>query len=123
MKAKVIFPIIVLILIVLFTLTVNDSYFFNKAICKEKKALYTPKFNGIVVNKFLDSTNHRYQTLLLRDSTSQNILKIYFINEKSKFYLNVKKGDYIRKESGSLIISNMTTGIIDTLKFDCRKVY
>jgi len=119
MKTKTIISIIFVIFLVIFFSTVNDNYFFNRSICREKKEKYILKLDAIVTKRFIDSLNHNYKTLLLRDAITGRQTKLYIINESNGFYKNVTTGDILKKESQSLIIRNLTRNRIDTLKYNC----
>jgi hypothetical protein len=110
----------VFILIILF-LHFNNDFFFSRAICHEKKEMTNYYFNSIVINKYIDSTQHNYNTLLIKDLTTFKELKIYVVNESSGFYSVVNKGDTIVKAIGSLIVKNKTQKQLDTLKYNCSK--
>jgi hypothetical protein len=119
MKTRIIISIIFVIFLVIFFSTVNDNIFFNRSICREKKEKYTLKLDAIVTNRFIDSLNHNYKTLLLKDAITGHQIKLYIINESGGFYNNVAEGDLIKKEPESLIIRNLTRNRIDTLKYNC----
>lgn len=121
MKRKIIGSIIFAILLIVFFFAVNDSYFFNRSNCKEKEEKYILYLDAIVVGKFIDSINHNFKTLLLKDKSSVTNQKIYLINETSDFYCNVDIGDSIKKESKSLVIKNVSKNRIDTLIYNCNK--
>ncbi len=121
MKTKIIISIIFLTLLVILFSTINDNYFFNRSICKEKREKSNLKLNAIVIAKFSDSLNHNYNTLILKDIPTGHQIKLYIINESSGFYWHVTTGDCLNKESQSLIIKNLTKNRIDTLKYNCNK--
>lgn len=77
--------------------------------------------HAFVVDKYLDSTNHQYQTLIFKDLNSGKHERVYFINDTGMFYSSVCVGDTIIKEKGSLIINNISKNRIDTMKFDCSE--
>lgn len=48
MKTKIIISTIFVIFLVIFFSAVNDNYFFNRSICREKKEKYILKLDAIV---------------------------------------------------------------------------
>jgi hypothetical protein len=120
MKTKIIISIIFVIFLTIFFSSVNDNYFFNRSICREKKEKFILKLDAIVTARFIDSLNHNYKTLLLRDTLTGRQTKLYIINESSGFYNNVTAGDILKKEPQSLIIRNLTKNRIDTLNYKCK---
>lgn len=120
MKTKVIISIIFVIFLIILFSNINDNYFFNRSICREKREKYILKIDAIVTAKFIDSLNHNYNTLILKDTTTGRQMKLYIINESGGFYKNVTTGDILIKESESLIIRNLSKNRIDTLKYKCN---
>lgn len=101
-------------------LKINNDFFFSRAICYEEKEMTNHYFNSVIVNKYTDSNQHNYNTLLIKDLNSNNKIKIYIQNESGGFYSRISKGDTICKEKGSLIVINKTQGWIDTLDYKCK---
>lgn len=96
-----------------------NSYFLNETNCKELNEKSDLHLHAFVVEKYLDSANHLYQTLILKDVNSGSHERVYFISDASSFYSSVCIGDTIIKEKNSLIINNITKNRFDTLKFNC----
>lgn len=62
---------------------------------------------GKIINRFADRCNHSIKNIdvQISDSTYMNILPFEFFWTDDKLYANVKIGDSLFKNSGSLIIS------------------
>jgi hypothetical protein len=119
MKTKIIISVIFAILLVILFSNIDDNYFFNRSICREKREKFNLKIDAVVTTKFIDSLNHNYQTLILMDTTTGRKTKLYNINESGGFYKNVTLGDFLKKEPQSLIIRNITKNRLDTLN-NCK---
>jgi hypothetical protein len=109
-----------LLISIIILLNRNNDYFFSRAICYEKKEMNNYYFYSVVTNKYTDSTQHNYNTLLIKDLSRENIVKIYIENESGGFYARIFIGDTIIKEKGSLVVKNKTQGWIDTLNYKCK---
>mgnify|MGYP000521883921 CR=1 FL=1 len=120
MKRKIIVSITFVIFLIILMTSINDNYFFNRSICREKREKYILKIDAIVTAKFIDSLNHNYNTLILKDNSTGRQTKLYIINESDGFYKNVTTGDILIKESQSLIIRNLSKNRIDTLNYKCK---
>jgi len=79
------------------------------------------ELNGMVLEKFRDSTNHNYNTLIINDLQTNKNFKLYIINESGGFYKSVNIGDTIIKNTSSLIIKDITQGWTDTLNYNCKE--
>jgi hypothetical protein len=121
MKENVIRFAWLIIALILFYFLPKVNYFHNRAVCKEEMEVYHLKLNAIVQEKYLDSLNHNFNTLVLRDSSTGILRKIYFINEENGFYHRVSIGDYLVKESKSMVVVNITKKSENILKYNCKK--
>ena len=101
-------------------LKLNNDFFFSRAICYEKNEMINYYFNSVIIDKYTDSTQHNYNTLMIKDLNSNNKTKIYVVNESGGFYSRISKGDTIYKVEGSLKVINKSQGWIDTLNYKCN---
>jgi hypothetical protein len=120
MKKIVSITIAAFMIFLIVMLKMNKDSFFSRAICYEKKEMINYYFYSVIINKYTDSNQHNYNTLLIKDLNSENEIKIYMVNESGGFYSRIFKGDTIFKEKGSLIVINKTQGWIDTLNYKCN---
>jgi len=89
--------------------------------CNERDAMKNCEFYGAVVEKFKDSENHNFNSLIVFDSGTKLKIKLYFINEKSGFYNSVSSGDTLVKIKDSISIKNISTQKTFNLKYDCKE--
>lgn len=59
-------------------------------------------WNGKVTHKYLDSLNHGYQTILVKEV--YGISKVDFITDTSKVYQIIQVGDSVEKAKDSLAV-------------------
>ena len=77
-------------------------------------------WNGKVTDKYLDSLNHGYQTLLVEEKYGVN--KVYFITDTSKVYHIIQVGDSVDKAQDSLAVyvTTRTSRKRHLLKYICN---
>ncbi|MEG9329213.1 hypothetical protein V6B16_14815 [Salinimicrobium catena] len=77
------------------------------------------KYNGIVTEKYIDSINHMYKKVILKNSSKTNI--ILLDDEKSGLFRYLKNGDSIFKKNNSLKvhIKRNTSDTIFNLDYYC----
>lgn len=82
------------------------------------------KFNGMIVNKYIDSTDHSTKTVIIKNF-STSILDTFTLLDwdTSGFYYKIKINDTLIKDRGSDMISlKNRTGIVNyILDFGCDK--
>lgn len=59
-------------------------------------------WNGKVTDKYLDSLNHGYQTILVKEIYGTN--KVDFITDTSRIYQIIQVGDSVEKAKDSLAV-------------------
>lgn len=63
-------------------------------------------WNGKVTDKYLDSLNHGYQAILVKEVSGTN--KVYFITDTSRVYQLIPVGDSVKKAKDSLAVYIIT---------------
>ena len=63
-------------------------------------------WNGKVTNKYLDSLNHGYQTLIVQEVYGMQ--KVYFITDTSRVYQIIQVRDSVEKAKDSLAVYIIT---------------
>ncbi len=64
-------------------------------------------WNGKVTDKYLDSLNHGYQTIVVKEA--YGMTKVNFITDTSRVYQIIRVGDSVEKAKDSLAVY-ITTG-------------
>ena len=117
MKKHIVIVLLFFVLAILIKLT---GIFEGKSIfCIEKEEFKTKIFNCIIIDKYIDSSNHCFKALLLEDLITKKTEKIYIINENSGFYERARVNDTLFKEKNSLDIIINNEKSIHRLKYDC----
>ena len=63
--------------------------------CRLDKRFKNLVFNGVIINKYYDKTEHSYPTLDLKALTNDSIQKINLIGEKSNLFNMLQISDTI----------------------------
>ena len=72
--------------------------------CNHFKSLRNVTYNGVVINKFIDSTQHNYPTVVIRQ-IDNSIYKFDLTHDKSGLYGFLLIGDTLVKRKGSYNIN------------------
>ena len=82
----------------------NDERITNYSLCNDEEAVRMEYWGGVVSRKFLDSENHNYKTLEIKERANNRsrTFRLILSNDKSGLYPYVSEGDSIVKQSGSL---------------------
>lgn len=78
------------------------------------------KFEGLVVDKFMDKKNHNHATLKLRNSLGEQ--NIILTRDKSKIFNFVQVGDSISKEYGDINVFIRRDGKLYEIKLDYKVI-
>lgn len=103
----------VYILILLATSLLYLFYFtnnFNQAECTRLKDFKNLKLSGVIINKFIDSSEHSYPLIIIRDTLQKGKVAINLIYDTTKAYNILNIGDSIKKDFGSLYIQKKVSG-------------
>ncbi len=96
----------------------------SHARCDVLKEFLNNEFNGLVVNKYIDSTSHSTKTIVIKnfDRETPDFFTLLEWDE-SGFYYKVDKNDTILKERGKNIVhvKNGIRHFADTLYFGCER--
>jgi len=76
------------------------------------------KFNGVIIAKYLDSSQHFYPTIVLHQIITNDTLRFYLIHEKSQLYEFLEKGDIISKKANLNILTIKRSGAVLSKKID-----
>ena len=121
MKIKIIVIFVVTVLFILIEKPFEhfDSETSNQlSYCREKERARDQSFNGDLKDKYLDSQNHNYRTIVIR--TDSGLKKSWFLTmEQSGVFDKLNIGDSIVKEKGQLTIT--INSINFNLKYDCKR--
>jgi hypothetical protein len=90
--------------------------------CRVYKAFLPFAYHGIIIKKYIDSTQHSYHTVEIKNFDDAQIEKLLLDYDKTGFYWNVKINDTIHKKFGSdtVFINNSQGRKQYILKFDCK---
>jgi hypothetical protein len=116
----IIIGVFILLFIIILVIPSN-RYLFRGPICSEKADMTKLDLNAVAVDKFKDSLNHNYPTILFQDIKSKSKFKVYFINERSGFFNIIVIGDSVIKKPGSLELWTSNKNIKAPFSFDCKE--
>ncbi len=81
----------------------------NYTNCRIDQRFREISFDGVVVNKYLDKTQHSQPKVEILD-LENNLIRIYLYNEATGIYDKIRTNDTLRKKSGSNEIQVKTGG-------------
>lgn len=95
----------------------------NDSACNRLKDFKSYKYDYLVVNKYLDSTQHSYPTLVLQDSQGNIFQNQDLLMDNSGLFDFLTSGDSIRKQQGTVLVKVKNNKIDTTFKVDfgCEK--
>ena len=94
---------------------------FDAAPCNSYKDFKSYAYDYVVVNKYIDSSEHSYPTLILQDKKGNSLQNVDLIFDKSDLFDFLSIGDSIKKGTGTDIIRVLNSKIDTTFKvnFGC----
>lgn len=90
--------------------------------CRSLKAFLPLAYHGIIVKKYIDSTEHSYHTVEIRNFDDPDIQKLLLDHDKTGFFWKINVNDTIHKKFGSdtVFIYNKSGRKQYVLNFDCK---
>ena len=79
---------------------------------REKDYILKEEYSGIVTKKYVDSLQHNYKTIIVKDEKSNKKLLFDFV--LNDVYQFIKEGDSLSKNKGSLDL-NLKRNDLDTI--------
>jgi hypothetical protein len=110
------------IIIVAFLGAIYIIYNNNKeSNCYRHKEFLPIKFNGRIIDKYLDSAEHLYPTIIIKQIDAKEFIHINLIHEKSDLFNYLQIGDTIskRKDQNIITIIRQADTIIRNIDFGC----
>ena len=92
--------------------------------CHAEEQFHKKAFDGVVVDKFLDKTQHSVPVILVKNFGDNDPVKINLFLEASGLFEKFNKNDTVRKVSGSQEISIKQNGLyvrFGVAEFDCDR--
>jgi hypothetical protein len=90
----------------------------NEKVCDTYKDFKKSTFNYLVVNKYIDSTQHSYPTLILKDKNGNQFKDIDLVSDNSSLFDLLSVGDSINKERQTDLVRIKNGKIDTTVKVD-----
>lgn len=108
---------ILFFLIVCLLPTLKDSE------CIWNNELKKIKLNGVVTKKYIDSTNHSFPFLEIKQFVSDTVIKVGLVGDTSNAYNIISVGDTIAKTKGSnlILLQNSQGKTVVKIDFGCNK--
>ena len=93
----------------------------NEMACDSYKDFKKSAFNYLLVNKYIDSTQHSYPTLILEDKNGNQFKDFDLVSYNSSLFDLLSVGDSINKEKQTDLVRIKNSRIDTTVKvdFDC----
>lgn len=108
--------VVLLILFIVFVVgSIKED---NAALCNSYKDFKSDTYDYLVVNKYIDSNQHSYQTLVLQYKDGYQFKNTEFDFDKSNLFNFLSVGDSIKKEKGSAIVRVINKEVDTTFKVD-----
>lgn len=105
-----------LILFIVFVAgTIKDD---NAALCNSYKDFKSDTYDYLVINKYIDSNEHSYPTLVLQYKDGYQFKNTDLDFDKSNLFNFLSVGDSIKKEKGSAIVRVINRKVDTTFKVD-----
>lgn len=96
----------------------------SHAACGVLEEFVDYKFNGVIINKYIDSVNHSTKTVIIKNFDSPNPDTFLLLDwDTTNFYYKINKNDTIIKDRGTnrIYVKNETSTLSYTLDFGCAK--
>jgi hypothetical protein len=90
----------------------------DAAPCNSYKDFKSYTYDYVVINKYIDSSEHSYPTLILQNKDGYRFKDLDFIFDKSNFFYFLNIGDSIKKKKGEDMIRVINSKIDTVLKVD-----
>lgn len=111
--------VIVIFIIMLHYLTWSKE----ESDCNHYNDFKSLTFDGIVIGKYYDKSQHSYPTIELKSLHENSIQKIYLVGEKSNLFNLLSKSDTIFKKKNSALVLIKRNGLFSNLSkanFGCK---
>lgn len=82
------------------------------------------KLNGKVVNKYIDSSQHSYETIIIREFKDQHLETVLFDLDTTDAFMKININDSVLKEinNDSLFrLTNNKKALISVINFGCER--
>ena len=106
---------LLILFIVFVALTTKED---SAGVCNSYKDLKNDTYDYVVINKYIDSNQHSYPTLVLQYKDGYQFKNTDFDFDKSNLFNFLSVGDSIKKEKGSAIIRVINRKVDTTFKVD-----
>ena len=90
----------------------------NAALCNSYEDFKSDTYDYLVINKYIDSNQHSYPTLVLQYKDGYQFKNTDFDFDKSNLFNFLSVGDSIKKEKGAAIIRVINRKVDTTFKVD-----
>ena len=93
----------------------------NDGACNRFKDFKSYKYDYLVINKYLDSNEHSYPTLILQDGKGDRFQNQDLIDDNSGLFQFLSVGDSIQKRKGDSVVNVIRNKLDTTIKvnFGC----
>ncbi len=91
---------------------------FNDAACSRFKEFKSYKYDYLVLNKYLDSNEHSYPTLILQDGKGNKFPNQDLIMDNSGLFDFLNIGDSIKKKQGDSLVNVVNSSLDTTIEVD-----
>lgn len=100
----------------------RQFYIGSKANCSALKDLLKCQYNGIIVNKYIDSSQHSYHTLEIKNFNDPNVLKLILEFDTTELFFQAEIKDTIKKNLGSdtVYVINISGKSQYIINFGCK---
>jgi hypothetical protein len=99
--SKRVFRIIIPFGILILFLVKVVPEFLKDSNCGVAKVFFESFLNGTVTRKYIDSGQHSYKTLIIKNFDSQEVKMDYFDFDTTNFYILISVGDSVYKKMAS----------------------
>ena len=106
---------ILILFIVFVVLSIKED---NAAVCSGYKDLKNDTYDYLVINKYIDSNEHSYRTLVLQNKGGYQFKYTDLDFDKSNLFYFLNVGDSIKKNKGSAIVRVINKKVDTTFKVD-----
>ena len=95
----------------------------SNAPCDRFKEFKNYKYDYVILNKYLDTAQHSYPTLILQDAKGNKFINQDLIPDHSELFDFLSIGDSIKKQQGTALVNiiNSKTDTTFEVDFGCDK--